>query len=238
MKKAKIIIVLILGFFFISHSFAKRGAPQDIPPVVHKGVKYLAPHWGDFKNRLQNGGYIEAWDVNTNRFLWRLRIYTTEYNKNLEGDVQDIFITRMEIKDGMLVIWNEAKDKFIVDLNNMEVKPKNKIYKRKTNNILGKRPPPQECAAGPCCGDPPRPCADWLDEQRKKAGAIVIEQVPSAACTVFVDGEEWPEGRTYLAWKFVSPGKHSIECRSSDGIIFNRMLEVEIGRDTPVLWGP
>lgn len=72
----------------------------------------------------------------------------------------------------------------------------------------------------------------------KKSGTIVIEQVPPGACTVFVDGEEWPEGRIRLAWKFVLPGKHSIECRSPDGVVFERTIEVEIGRDTPIFWGP
>jgi hypothetical protein len=99
-------------------------------------------------------------------------------------------------------------------------------------------PPPMECGAEPCCGDPPQPCGSWLAEQRTRNGALVIEQVPTAECTVFLDGEPWPEGRTFRAFKFVAPGTHTVECRSSSGVLFSRTAEVELGRDTPVYWGP
>jgi len=97
---------------------------------------------------------------------------------------------------------------------------------------------PMECGAEPCCGDPPQPCGAWLAEQRTRNGALVIEQVPAAECTVFVDGQEWREGRTFRAFKFVAPGMHTVECRSSSGVLFSRTVEVELGRDTPVFWGP
>ena len=97
---------------------------------------------------------------------------------------------------------------------------------------------PMECGAEPCCGDPPQPCGSWLAEQRTRNGALVIEQVPTAECTVFVDGDEWPEGRTFRAFKFVAPGTHTVECRSSSGVLFSRTVEIELGKDTPIFWGP
>jgi hypothetical protein len=66
----------------------------------------------------------------------------------------------------------------------------------------------------------------------------VVDQVPAAECTVFVDGYEWPEGRRLRAFKFVLPGMHTIECRGPSGLLFSRRLEVVIGRDTPIFWGP
>jgi len=99
-------------------------------------------------------------------------------------------------------------------------------------------PPGRECGGEPCCGDPPQPCGAWLAAQRARAGAIVVEQVPPAECTVFVDGQEWPEGRRLRAFRFVPPGLHTIECRGRAGLLFQRRLEVAIGRDTPLLWGP
>jgi hypothetical protein len=99
-------------------------------------------------------------------------------------------------------------------------------------------PAAQECAGEPCCGDPPRPCGAWLAEQRARNGAIVVMQAPTAECTVFLDGQEWPEGRTFRAFRFVAPGRHTIECRSTAGVISGRTVDVEPGQDTPVYWGP
>ena len=99
-------------------------------------------------------------------------------------------------------------------------------------------PAPMECGAEPCCDDPPQPCSSWLAEQRTRNGALVVMQVPTAECTVFVDGQEWSEGRTFRAFRFVAPGTHTVECRSSSGVLFSRTVEVELGRDTPLFWGP
>ena len=71
-----------------------------------------------------------------------------------------------------------------------------------------------------------------------RTGAIVVEQVPGAECAVYVDGQPWPEGRTLKASKLVSPGMHAVECRAPSGVLFSRRLEVAIGRDTPLYWGP
>ncbi len=126
----KITIIFLICVFLIPSAFAKRSPPIDVTPVIYNHIKYIAPHWGIFNKRPQNGGYIEAWDLKTGKLLWELKLYTIEYDKNLEQDVQDIFITKIEINGNSLIIWNEAKDKFDVDLNTRKVIPENKIYKR------------------------------------------------------------------------------------------------------------
>jgi hypothetical protein len=66
-----------------------------------------------------------------------------------------------------------------------------------------------------------------------------MEQAPPAGCTVFVDEKEWPEGSRLHASRFVPPGMHTVECRGpSGGVLFSRRLEVAIGRETPIFWGP
>ncbi len=49
--------------------------------------------------------------------------------RKFEGDVQDIFINKIEINNNELTIWNEVNDKFIVDIETKEIIPKNKVYK-------------------------------------------------------------------------------------------------------------
>ncbi len=127
--KSKIISILILLCtlpFFLAQ--ASRLPPEEVKPVIHDGVKYIAPHWGFYKDREQNGGYIEAWDAEKDELLWELKIYGIKYSKELESDVQDIFIVSLEIKDKKLTIVNEVGDKFIVDLDTHEISPKNKVY--------------------------------------------------------------------------------------------------------------
>ena len=74
----------------------------------------------------------EATSPETNKLLWKLRVYKVEYDPNLEGDVQDVFITSLKIVDGNLEILNEAGDKFIVDLTKHKViKGANRVYRHK-----------------------------------------------------------------------------------------------------------
>ncbi len=106
--------------------FAKRSAPGEITPLVYKGIKYIVHHWGASIKKKQNGGFIEAFDLKERRRLWLLRVYEIEYNTNVEKDLQDIFITKIEIRNNRLIIHNEKKDKFVVDLKTKSVKPKKK----------------------------------------------------------------------------------------------------------------
>lgn len=125
----KIILVILISISLPFSALASRIEPEDIEPVVHKGVRYSAPHWGKAQNRDQNAGYIEAWDIKRNEFLWILKVYTIHYVRGLEGDVQDIFITSMKLHEEKLIVINERGDKFIIDINTKEIIPKNKVYK-------------------------------------------------------------------------------------------------------------
>jgi len=126
MKKTGIIlgVVLVFSLLFCNVSQAKREPPKEVEPVTYKGVKYVVPHWGWKRGRMQNGGYIEAWHIKKDKLLWELQVYVVEYNPDIESDVQDIFITSLKIEDGKLIIENEAGDRFEIDLDTREVSRK------------------------------------------------------------------------------------------------------------------
>lgn len=44
------------------------------------------------------------------------------YDPKKEKDVQDIFITKLEIKDGRLIVTNESKNRYSIDVKTQEVK--------------------------------------------------------------------------------------------------------------------
>lgn len=93
---------------------AKRKAPEEVTPITTDRIRYTAPQ--------TLSGFIEARDVVTNQLYWMRQIYVVKYNINVERDIQDCFITRLEIQDQKLLISNEEDYTYSLDLNTLEVK--------------------------------------------------------------------------------------------------------------------
>jgi hypothetical protein len=98
-----------------SLALAKRGAPAKVEPVIHQGVRYTAPN--DDGRR----AYIEAQDVQTNKKLWELTIFTNRIDPALEKDVQWVFIKALNIRDGALIVTSERDKIYQVDLKTKAV---------------------------------------------------------------------------------------------------------------------
>jgi hypothetical protein len=90
---------------------AKRIAPVKVDPVIYEGIRYVAPN--DDGRR----GYIEAWNVGTNKKLWESTIFTNLIDPNLEEDVQWVFIKALNIQDGRLMVTSERGNTYQVDVN-------------------------------------------------------------------------------------------------------------------------
>jgi hypothetical protein len=89
---------------------AKRAAPPKVEPVIHENTRYVAPN--DDGRR----GCIEAWDVQTNRKLWNLTVFTNTIDPKLEEDVQWVFIKALSVEDGVLLVTSEHGGRYQVDL--------------------------------------------------------------------------------------------------------------------------
>ena len=124
LKGLKTFYLLVLTLIMLTTiSYSERLAPKDVEPVVYNGVKYSALHWG-YKHGLgQNGGVIEASNVKSGKRLWLLKVYTIHYIKDLETDVQDIFITTLKIENGDLIVTNEKNKKYKVSLSTKKITP-------------------------------------------------------------------------------------------------------------------
>ncbi len=90
---------------------AKRAAPPKVEPVIHEGIRYVAPN--DDGRR----GYLEAWDVETDKKLWDLTIFTNRIDPKLEEDVQWVFIKALSVERGVLLVTSEHGRRYQVDLN-------------------------------------------------------------------------------------------------------------------------
>ncbi|MGE5213802.1 MAG: hypothetical protein ACM3NN_08945 [Nitrospirota bacterium] len=86
-----------------------------IDPVIYQGVRYVAPN--DDGRR----GYVEAWDVGSNKKLWELTLFTNRIDPKVEEDVQWVFIKLLNIQGGRLIATSEHGETYQVDLKTKEI---------------------------------------------------------------------------------------------------------------------
>jgi hypothetical protein len=105
---------------------AKRARAAKVEPVIYDGVRYVAPN--------DNGrrGYIQAWDTKTNKLLWELTIYRNFINPFLEEDVQWVFIKKLSLADGKLIVVDERQRAYSIDLKTRAVKKLKQVPVEKT----------------------------------------------------------------------------------------------------------
>jgi hypothetical protein len=93
---------------------AKRTPPKPVTPVTADGVTYLTA--GDGIDE-----FVVATDVGSGKELWRTRIYTVPINKQLETDVQTIYITKLKLSGSALFVRDEAKRCYQLDVKTQKV---------------------------------------------------------------------------------------------------------------------
>ena len=89
---------------------AKRLPPATAAPMVYQGIRYVATN--DDGRR----AYIEAWDVQTNKKLWDLTVFTNRIDPKLEEDVQWVFINTLSVHDHTLIVTSERGTTYQIDL--------------------------------------------------------------------------------------------------------------------------
>jgi hypothetical protein len=98
---------------------AKRAALPTVEPVIEDGVRYVAPN--DDGRR----GYVEAWDVQANKKLWDLTVFTTRIDPKLEEDVQWVFLKKLSVRDDTLIATFERGQMYQVDLRTRTIAQSN-----------------------------------------------------------------------------------------------------------------
>ena len=107
--------ILLLTLVLHQLASAKRSAPAKVDPLIYDGIRYVAPN--DDGRR----GYIEAWDVATEKKLWELTLFTNRIDPKLEEDVQWVFINALNIREGRLIATSEHGVNCQVDLKTKEI---------------------------------------------------------------------------------------------------------------------
>jgi hypothetical protein len=87
----------------------KRIPPKKVKSVILNGIKYTAP-----ANKM---GYIVALDAKSDSVIWEKQIYKINFNRNLETDVQCVFINLLCIQHDSLIIHTERNRVYSLKLN-------------------------------------------------------------------------------------------------------------------------
>ena len=96
----------------------KRVAPEDIQPLVHDGVSYSVHYVAADGGTYHGAGHIKATDVQTNRTLWDVELFPDQRTSAaLEGDVQDVYITKLSVEDEQLIVTDENNQMYRLDLS-------------------------------------------------------------------------------------------------------------------------
>ena len=96
---------------------AKRRAPSA-KPVVAKGVRYEQMRRAKDHGFTQGGGVIAAVDEKSDKILWSVQLYKTEYDLAEEQDAQEVYVKELALdKSGhALLATDERKRVWSVDL--------------------------------------------------------------------------------------------------------------------------
>ncbi len=97
-------------------ALAKRTPAPVVEPVVYQGVRYVVP------NDKGTVGYLEAWDTATGKKLWKKKIFRKCVIPLLELDVQWVFIKRMWRDNDHLMLVDERKRAYALDLKTRKVR--------------------------------------------------------------------------------------------------------------------
>lgn len=111
--KPLLALFVVLALIPASLALAKRPAPKDVAPVKAGAIVYHAP--------FEQMGCVEARNAE-GKLIWRRQIYVIKFDPNLEKDVQDNFITTMEVDGPTMTVKNERGSQYKLNLDSLEVK--------------------------------------------------------------------------------------------------------------------
>ena len=97
-----------------------RNPPPDVPPVVHKGVRYEQDMAGGSDGRGVNSGTLVAYDNKTGKRLWELQVHTVIDHSAAGVETQGRYFGSMVVVRGRqepeLLIVDEIGVCYSIDL--------------------------------------------------------------------------------------------------------------------------
>lgn len=96
---------------------AKRAAPPTAAPVREKGVEYRAVHERYAEKGAPAGirAFLTAVDENSGKELWKTRLYDIRYKRELETDIQDVYVKALHLEVPGILAVTEDEKAYLVD---------------------------------------------------------------------------------------------------------------------------
>jgi outer membrane protein assembly factor BamB len=94
--------------------WAKRTPPKPVAPVTGDGVAYSTA--GDGIDE-----FVVAAEADSGKELWRAKVYTVPIKKELETDVQTVYITKLKLSGTTLYVRDEARQCYQLDVKTQKV---------------------------------------------------------------------------------------------------------------------
>ena len=123
-------LLVLLVLLVPASAHAKRKAPPKVDPVVFEGVRYTVPN--DDGRR----AYVQAWNTTTNKMLWELTVFRNLINPLMEEDVQHVYIKKMSLQNGKLMLVAEDGRGYSLDLKTRAVE--------KLKEVPSEKAPPEK----------------------------------------------------------------------------------------------
>ncbi len=121
MNRKKSIFLSLYFIFLMSSIYADRLPPPEGEPLSKGNFIYKTSYISS-KNKDFDFGVIVIESAGDIKYSFSIPIYTVKIHKNLEYDVQNIFIKSMEFsKDEIITIVNEKNQIFELNINTYEV---------------------------------------------------------------------------------------------------------------------
>lgn len=98
---------------------ADRPPPPDVPPIVHKGVRYEQDLGATAPAGTAAGGLLAAFDHASNARLWQLQVYTVVDRSPPGLSAPERYFHAMALVPGRDALWvdDETGSRYLVDLN-------------------------------------------------------------------------------------------------------------------------
>jgi hypothetical protein len=112
--KRRMFFPAVFTILSVSTVHAKRAAPTKVPPAIAGQIEYRALG--------SQMGCVEAWDTKSNELIWRRQLYVVKYTVGLERDIQDVFIKTLKLKGKTVIVTNERRSEYELDLDTLQVK--------------------------------------------------------------------------------------------------------------------
>lgn len=117
-------LTLVSVFIVTSICYGKRKPPEVLGAVEYKDLIIVAiPSLLKYQKHTQKAGaYLEIRDKQTNNLMWWIQVYSIDYKKDLEKDIQDVFIKHLEVTGNEIMVVNELDMVFSINLDTKAVR--------------------------------------------------------------------------------------------------------------------